>query len=120
MSDRFRILFVEDDSGVRSSTEAVLAAHGFDLLVAKEGFEALRLLARHRVQALFTDIVMPGLDGIALARQAKLLQPDIKILFMTGYYARAHDAAPLGRILFKPVRQWALVEALHSLNGTEA
>ena len=115
----FTILFVEDDSGVRASTEEVLEKNGFRLLVAKDGEEALRLLEENDVQVLFTDVVMPGLDGIALAQEAKLLQPDIQVMFMTAYYSRAADAARLGKILFKPLRAAELVEALHSLMKAE-
>jgi two-component system, cell cycle sensor histidine kinase and response regulator CckA len=96
MSEQFTILFVEDDTGVRASTEQLLASKGFRLLVASDGQEALRLLADHRVDVLFTDIVMPDLDGIALAKQAKRLQPDLKIMFMTAYYSRAAEATELG------------------------
>ena len=98
------ILFVEDDTAVRQSTAALLASSGFCLLVATDGYEAMRLAAQNHVDVLFTDIVMFGMNGIELAKQAKLLHPDLKVMFMTGYYSRAAEAARLGRLLFKPVR----------------
>lgn len=100
----FTILFVEDDRSVRESTVALLTARGFRLLVASDGHEALRLLANNHVDVLFSDIVMPELNGIDLAKQAKLLQPDLKIMLMTGYYSRAAEGAAVGKLLFKPVR----------------
>jgi len=115
-----KILVVDDEASVAAFVKRALAHDGHQVTTTSNGHAAVAALAAQPFALMLSDIVMPGLDGIALAKQAKLLQPDIKILFMTGYYARAHDAAPLGRILFKPVRQWALVEALHSLNGTEA
>jgi DNA-binding NtrC family response regulator len=119
MSEPFTILFVEDDTGVRDSTEQLLAAKGFRLLVASNGNQAIRLLAEHHVDVLFTDIVMPDLDGIALAKAAKRLRPDLKIMFMTAYYSRAAEATELGYLLFKPVRHAQITEALDRLTTAE-
>jgi CheY-like chemotaxis protein len=60
MEEPVTVLFVEDDDGVRESVAELLAARGFRMLVAQDAGEALRLLAENRVDALFTDIVMPG------------------------------------------------------------
>lgn len=115
MAEPFTVLFVEDDPGVRASTERLLASKGLQLLVARDASRALHLLEVFRVDVLFTDIVMPDIDGIALAKQAKLLQPEIKLLFMTGYYSRATDATRLGKLLFKPVREPQILEAVREL-----
>ena len=104
MAAPLTILFVEDDTPVRESTAQLLAGMGFRLVVADSAYEALRLLAEQQVDVLFTDVVMYGMDGIELARRAKLHQPDIKIMFVTAYYSRATEATQLGRLLFKPVR----------------
>jgi CheY-like chemotaxis protein len=109
------ILFVEDDEGVRESTARSLALPGCRLLIAGGGYEALRLFAQEHVDVLFTDIVMPELNGIELAKRAKRLQPDLKVLFMTAYYSRAEEARELGMLLFKPVREAQIVEALADL-----
>jgi CheY-like chemotaxis protein len=119
MVESYTVLFVEDDPGVRSSTQAILAAKGIRLLVAKDGREALDLLAQHDVDVLFTDIVMPGIDGVALARQAKVMKPAIKVMFMTGYFSRALEASDLGPLLFKPVREPHLSEAIRRLMAAE-
>jgi two-component system, cell cycle response regulator CpdR len=104
MEEPFTVLFVEDDDGVRESVAELLAARGFRMLVAHDAREALRLLAENRVDALFTDIVMPGIDGVDLARQARRLHPELKVLFMTGYSARAPEAMTLAKLLYKPLR----------------
>jgi CheY-like chemotaxis protein len=109
------ILFVEDDTAVRQSTAALLASSGFCLLVATDGYEAMRLAAQNHVDVLFTDIVMFGMSGIELAKQAKLLQPDLKIMFMTGYCTRTAEAAQLGRLLFKPLRAAQIESELGTL-----
>ncbi len=73
------------------------------------------LLAENKVDVLFTDIVMAGLNGIELAKRAKQQHPEIKIMFMTGYYSRAADAEPLGKLLFKPLRERQMIEELSGL-----
>jgi two-component system, cell cycle response regulator CpdR len=115
----YTILFVEDDTPVRESTAQLLAGKGFRLLVADNGFEALRVVAEEHVDVLFTDIVMYGMDGIELARRAKLHQPDIKIMFMTAYYSRATEAMQLGKLLFKPLRGTEIEAELTELLAAE-
>jgi two-component system, cell cycle response regulator CpdR len=115
MAPSYTILLVEDDAAVRTTAAEILAARGFEMLVAQSGGEALRLLAVFKADVLFADVVMPGLDGVELAKQAKLLQPDLKILLMTGYYARALEAKKVGKLLFKPLRSRELTAELEAL-----
>jgi CheY-like chemotaxis protein len=112
---RYTILFVEDDENVRESTEAILASAGFRLLVAKDGYEALRLLAENDVDVLFTDIMMPGMDGIDLASRARQRHPKIKVMFATTYSPRMADAAKLGRLMLKPVGPRQIIDGLSAL-----
>jgi CheY-like chemotaxis protein len=110
------ILFVEDDHGVRQSTAETLARHGFHMLVAGSAEEALPLLAREKVDILFTDIVMPGLNGIELAKLAKRDHPGIKTMLMTAYYSRAAEAEVLAdKLLFKPLRGPEIIAELDAL-----
>ena len=104
MATSYTILFVEDDGGVRDATAEILSAHGFRMLVAAGAHDALRLIAENHVDVLFTDIVMPEMNGIELARKARLHQPDLKLIFITGYYSRAAEAMQLGKLLYKPLR----------------
>ena len=115
MAEALTILFVEDDAAVRESTAQLLASKGFRILVAPDGAAALRLLADNHVDVLFTDIVMHGLDGVALVKRVKEMKPDLKIMFMTGYYSRAAEAEKLGKLLFKPVRGDRLEAELREL-----
>src|SRR5713226_9548946 len=86
----------------------------------RDAYDAVRILAEHHVDLLFTDIVMPGMDGVQLARQAKVMQPAIKVLFTTGYAQRAAErqAMRLGRVLFKPLRHAELIREVEMLLGT--
>jgi CheY-like chemotaxis protein len=115
----YTILFVEDETPVRDLVIRILSEKGFRVFAASDAHEALRLLAAHPIDLLFTDVVMPGMDGVQLARQAKRLSPTIKVLFTTGYAQRAAErqAMRFGRILFKPVRQPELLREVGMLLG---
>ncbi|KZD07613.1 CHASE domain-containing protein [Oceanibaculum pacificum] len=81
------ILLVEDDDLVRRNVAAQLEALGYDMLVARNGHEALDLL-RHNpeIDLLFTDIVMPGgLNGRQLADAAQQIKPGLPVLYTSGY-----------------------------------
>jgi PAS domain S-box-containing protein len=82
-----RILVVEDDELVRQQVTMHLAALGYETVAAKDGIEALEVLqTKHTFDLLFTDILMPrGLNGVDLAKQARILCPDLPVLFTSGY-----------------------------------
>ena len=115
MAQRFTVLLVDDDDLVRDSLMGLLEAHGCRVLAATSGPEALRLLEQDHVDVLFTDIIMPDLDGIALAKEAKRLRPDLRVMFATGYYSKAAEAEALGTLLFKPIRDRELGAILASV-----
>ena len=98
------ILFVDDDQPVLAIIGEALSARGFHVLAADNGYEAMRLLAREHVDVLFTDVVMPDINGIELAKQAKVMRPDLKVMLETGYFSRAEEARSVGKLLFKPLR----------------
>ncbi|KQT64056.1 MULTISPECIES: PAS domain-containing sensor histidine kinase [unclassified Aureimonas] len=84
------ILVVEDDDQVRRMTLDALQELGYKTLEANGAAEALRLLELHpSIDVLFTDIVMPDIDGRRLADEALRRRPDLKVLFTTGYTRNA-------------------------------
>jgi signal transduction histidine kinase/CheY-like chemotaxis protein len=84
------ILVVEDHDGLREYSTSVLRELGYQVLEAPEGGEALKLLkSRQDVQLLFTDVVLPGLNGRQLADAALRVCPNLKVLFTTGYTRNA-------------------------------
>jgi len=112
------ILVAEDESVVRDLVMRMLSERGFGVLTADDGYEALRILSEKRpIDVLFADIVMPGMDGVQLARQAKLMRPEIKVLFATGYVQKAteRNAIHVGRVLYKPLRQAEVIREVESL-----
>jgi two-component system cell cycle response regulator CpdR len=113
------VLFAEDEKLIRHSVAQLLSLGGFRVLVAEDGYEALRLLTQEDVDVLCTDIVMPGLNGVELARRAKRLRPDLKVLFITGYAAKAAEARQLGKLLYKPLRGKEIDAELRSLTAID-
>jgi signal transduction histidine kinase/CheY-like chemotaxis protein len=84
------ILVVEDDADVRAYVVDTLGGMGYDVLEARGGEEALRLMKEYKgIGLLLTDVVMPGLNGRKLAEEAVQLHPNLKVLYMTGYSRNA-------------------------------
>jgi two-component system, cell cycle sensor histidine kinase and response regulator CckA len=81
------ILLVEDEALVRDLASRVLHEQGYTVLVANNGWEALRLAREHIgvIHLLLTDVVMPGIGGKALADQLMAVFPNLKVLFTSGY-----------------------------------
>ena len=81
------ILVVEDEDQVRRVEEAVLNTHGYAVLTARDGPEALELATRHagRIHLLLTDVVMPHMNGRVLAERFCAERPSAKVLYMSGY-----------------------------------
>ncbi len=101
------VLVVEDEDGVRNMTVEALQGLGYTVIAAAGPEQALDLLSEGaRPNLLFTDIVMPGMDGCALADQVRERQPAVKVLFTTGHtrFAPRHDgiADSGGPVLPKP------------------
>lgn len=101
------ILVVEDDESVRRVTIEAVQELGYRTLEADGAAEALRLLAqRADIDLLFTDVVMPEIDGRMLAEEARRERPDLKVVFTTGYTRNAivhHGVLDAGvRLLTKP------------------
>jgi signal transduction histidine kinase/ActR/RegA family two-component response regulator len=81
-----KILVVDDDEGVRTVAAAIVEELGFKVLSAGTGKEALQILTDDpRIDLLLTDIVMPEMTGVELARQVRAMRPDLPILFASGY-----------------------------------
>jgi CheY-like chemotaxis protein len=104
MALAYTVLFVDDDPQVRESMVQLLSLKGFRVLSAESAFEGLRVLTQEHVDVLFSDLVMPGMSGIELAKKARQLRPTLKIMFATGYAARADEAIHFGKLFLKPLR----------------
>lgn len=82
---RAQILVVDDEVNLRRVLGAVLERAGYDVLVAGDGNEGLAVLANHHIDVVVTDLRMPGVDGMALLREAQRIDPDIPVILLTAY-----------------------------------
>lgn len=109
-----KILLAEDDEAMRSFLSASLRRAGHDVQDFEDGEGALEALEREVFDLLLTDIVMPGIDGIELARRGAELDPAMKIVFITGFAAVALSGSsptPAGaKVLSKPFHLRELVD----------
>ncbi len=82
-----RILVVDDDAATRVLVRRYLERLGYAVLLAESGPKALRLFEEHHrtIKLVVTDIVMPEMDGLALVRRLRQLQPNVKVLLISGY-----------------------------------
>ena len=81
------ILLVDDEQALLSLVEDILKDEGYTVLPALSGAEGLEAGRRHpgKIDLLLTDIVMPGMSGGKLFKQLQLMQPGIRVLYMSGY-----------------------------------
>jgi two-component system cell cycle response regulator CpdR len=111
-----RILLAEDDDSMRDFLAKALSRAGHEVEAVADGEEGLDMLGETpgQFELLLTDIVMPGVDGIELARRAAEVDPGLKIMFITGFAAVALNAgasAPKNaKVLSKPFHLRDLVD----------
>ncbi|MDV3253158.1 response regulator [Devosia sp. BK] len=105
------VLLVEDDALIRFSTADLLEEAGYLVVAAGSAEEAVAALDTAPVDILVTDINLPGISGVELARQAKAKRPDLKLVFATGDTSAIKDQ-PDAQVLIKPYSQSELVRAL--------
>jgi CheY-like chemotaxis protein len=111
-----RILVVDDEVECRDTISAMLTANGLAVAVAESGEAALRLVdSGLDFHLLLVDLVMPGMNGLELARQVRVRRPSIPVVFFTG-----GDAEPIGGerwVLVKPFLGRTLIETLRAALG---
>ena len=107
-----KILVVEDDPFVREMAVAGLEDAGYEVIEAGNGGDALRLLQTGiAVDALVTDIRLPGANGWVVARAYREHFPDLPVLYVTGY-SEQMQPVPGGIIISKPYRMSQVVSVL--------
>jgi len=110
------ILLVEDDAGVRAVTAAMLKELQFTVIEADNGSHALDIVDRQPdIDLLFTDIVMPGMNGFELGRRARERRPQLPVLYATGYTASYTAPEKGADVLSKPYREADLLTKLRVL-----
>src|SRR4051794_39598294 len=87
-----QILIVDDDESVSALVARMLASGGYDTAAASDGEEALRIVEAHGpFEGYVIDVTMPQMSGAELARRLRYADPDVKVLFCTGYSDRLFD-----------------------------
>jgi len=109
------ILLVEDAESLRKLTRSFLESHGYRVLVAENGEEAMRVEVQHsgKIDLLLTDVVMPGINGRVLSEKLLPKQPGMRVLYISGYtdsFIAGHGVLERGMtLLHKPYTEDALI-----------
>ena len=114
-----KILLAEDDNDMRRFLVKALEKAGYEVSSFDNGASAYDRLREEPFSLLLTDIVMPEMDGIELARRATELDPDLKVMFITGFAAVAlnpNSKAPKdAKVLSKPFHLRDLVDEVNKM-----
>jgi PAS domain S-box-containing protein len=119
------VLLVEDEKGVRELAREYLEMTGYTVIEAENGHTALELAALHSgpIHLLMTDVVMPGISGRELSERVKVIRPEIRVLFMSGYTDQAvvhHGILETDAVLLqKPFTVAALAAKLRDILNLE-
>ena len=117
--DTETILLVEDSEPVRELTRSLLADSGYTVLEADHPEKAIEIAKNHKghIHLLLTDMVMPGLDGRALAEKLTLIRADMKVVYMSGYTAFSHSGPVDSDLVFlpKPFTKQSLLTKLRQI-----
>ena len=91
------VLVVEDDNATLAALRALLESKNYDVITARDGFEALQQFERSNtmISLVVSDVVMPHMDGLALYKALQERAPDMKILFVTGHPLEGENQALL-------------------------
>ncbi|HEX2861222.1 MAG TPA: response regulator [Lacunisphaera sp.] len=116
------LLLVEDEASGRTMLSTVLANHGYEVVTARDGVEAIAVFRRHqeRVALVVTDLNMPKSSGRTLAARLRSLRPGVPVLLMSGLEANGSGRDPGTKrtrepFLAKPFRPASLLKAIHAL-----
>ncbi len=113
------ILVVDDERELCEVISEILEESGYKVTRAFDAPSALDLVKHHSYDAVLTDIVMPGIDGIEVARQAAAKHPGLRIMFITGFAAvalAAGEKAPAGsKVLSKPIHLREIVSEVERM-----
>lgn len=119
------ILIVDDEENIRNVAEATLAKLGYRTLTAVDGTDALAVYSQHKkdIAAVLTDMAMPYMDGAALVRALKKMDPDIKIVAMSGLISEGTTAEltslKVNAFLSKPFSADTLLKTLFEVIGKQ-
>ena len=85
MAERFRVLVIDDDPGIRDYLETLASRQGYDVTAAGDGEEALATLDQSRPDIITLDAVLPGMDGLEILRHLKQRMPETPVIMLSGH-----------------------------------
>ncbi|MCG2591449.1 PAS domain S-box protein [Ramlibacter sp. XY19] len=110
-----KVLIVDDQPDVLDMATEMFRTLGFDVITAASGRQALEILSRtHDIHLLFSDVVMPGLNGVELGKKAQEISPQTRILLSSGYTTPAGSLKGF-EFVAKPYRMADILKKLRSL-----
>ncbi len=80
-----RVLVVDDEDIVRTSCSRALSPEGYEVKLAKNGYDGLKMIEEDKFDIVLTDLKMPDMDGIEVLRRIKEEWPDVEVIIITGY-----------------------------------
>jgi len=118
------VLLAEDEEAVRELATEFLSASGYIVIAAKDGIEALEMAEQHKksIDVLVTDVVMPRMRGTELAMRLRRANPNINVVYMSGYLEHNSDDSFLNdaELLQKPFSRESLLQKLYALRARDA
>jgi CheY-like chemotaxis protein len=111
-TQRPRLLIVEDNADLLHLTSMLLANEGFEVSTASDAEEALEMLETRPFDAIFSDVVMPGMSGVELGSIVRRHYPDMVIILTSGYIGGANPTARLENLMVPKPYQATAVAAL--------
>lgn len=116
------ILVIDDEPSVRDLLSTVLLNHGYQVALARDGVEGLRMFSAEpdRVSLVLSDLSMPNIDGKSFAELIRPIRPEVRILFMSGMDRTEHgpESGHMNSsdpFLLKPFKPAALLDKIHQL-----
>ena len=123
VGNRATILLVDDDEALRRFVWRILLKQGFHVIEASDGAEALEVASAYDqpIDLLLTDVIMPKVNGLALARGLLQERPGIRVLYMSGYMEKSMLLAkhPESVLLQKPFTPETLIAAVRQAFASE-
>jgi two-component system cell cycle sensor histidine kinase/response regulator CckA len=117
------ILLVDDDEDLRRFVRRILIEHGFRVIEASDGAEALEVASSHSepLDLLLTDVIMPKVNGLILAQRLLQERPSLRILYISGFVEKSILRArnPEAILLQKPFTPGALIAAVRQILASE-
>jgi CheY-like chemotaxis protein len=116
------LLCVDDDPRIRELYEALLGSHGYEVLVASSGRQALKLFhSNQNIDAVISDYEMPGMNGVQLAGKIKLYNPTIPVIMISGYDLACAELTPFVDAAVTKGAPWEkIIDCIDSLLGVRS